>query len=177
MLKAPPHTHGHNALLSPSYCARQPHRRHQCRGHPPPRRGPSAIGPRQSNWPHPCDRLPRPCLATASLPQNRNHDGEPPRIPPPAELRSTHPPPSVAVHAIKPPLAGVWAPPSPPRCWASRAASVPARARSRPGGPKSPPAQQGRKLLFFLFSLFFSHFSHIELYANILCTKNGSNKL
>jgi hypothetical protein len=60
MLKAPPHSHGHNAPLSPSYCARQPHRQHHRRGHPPPRHGPAAIGPRRSNWPHPCDRLPLP---------------------------------------------------------------------------------------------------------------------
>jgi hypothetical protein len=103
MLEAPPHTHGHRALLSPSYYARQPHRRHHRRGHPPPRRGPVAIGPRRSNWPTPVIACPRLCLATASPPQNRNHDGEPPRIPPSAELRSTHPPPSVVVHAVNPP--------------------------------------------------------------------------
>jgi hypothetical protein len=82
--------------------------------------------------------------------------------------------------SLNPPLASMWAPRHSavpcrsPRCWASWAAS---RARAL-GGPKSPSrAQQGRKSFFFLFSHFFSHFSHIELYANILCTKNSSNKI
>jgi hypothetical protein len=93
------------------------------------------------------------------------------------------PPPSVTARAVKPPPPR-WhvgpvtqrRPPPSPRCWANWAASR-TRARSRQGGPKSPPAQQGRKSFSFLFSHFFSHFSHIELYANILCTKNSSNKL
>jgi hypothetical protein len=51
------------------------------------------------------------------------------------------------------------------------------RARSRPGGPKSPPGPASKKTLFFFFSHFFFPFSHIELYANILCTKNSLNKL
>jgi hypothetical protein len=168
MLEAPPHTHGHRALLSPSYYARQPHRRHHRRGHPPPRRGPVAIGPRRSNWPTPVIACPRLCLATASPPQNRNHDGEPPRIPPSAELRSTHPPPSVAVHAVKPspslacgPRATAPSPAVSPRCWASWAASAPAHAHLRPGGPKSPrPSKAGNSFSFFYFPFYFPIFSY-----------------
>jgi hypothetical protein len=33
----------------PLYCGQQPHRRHHRCGHPPPCRGPAAIGPRRSN--------------------------------------------------------------------------------------------------------------------------------
>jgi hypothetical protein len=124
----------------------------------------------------------RPCLATASPPQIRTHGGEPPRDFT-ADRTPIEPPPSVAVRAVNPPPrwpVGRAAPRRPPP--APRAAgpagppAAPARALAL-GGPKSPPGQQGRKSFFFLFSHFFSHFSHIELYAKILCTKNSSNKI
>jgi hypothetical protein len=75
MLEALPHSHDHKAPLFPSYCARQPHRRHHRRGHPPPCRGLAAIGPHRSNWPHPRDPLhppvPRHCLPAVEPDQRR----------------------------------------------------------------------------------------------------------
>jgi hypothetical protein len=171
--------------LSPSYCTRQPHRRPHRRGHPPPRRGPAAIGPCLSNWPHPCDRLlppvqqhhlpaaePDPRRRTAADSHRRSDSGR--LAPPSVAVRAVKPSPSLACGpratapspAVSPSLLGQLG-----------RQRVRARACARVGRNPPPPAQQGRKLLFFLFSLFFSHFSHIELYANILCTKNSSNKL
>jgi hypothetical protein len=53
---------------------------------------------------------------------------------------------------------------------------APARALA-PGGPKIPPGLAGWKSFILFFSLFFFPFSRIYLDANILCTKNCSNKL
>jgi hypothetical protein len=97
--------------------------------------------------------------------------------------RSSPFPPSVAVNAVSPPSLPGW--------WACATAPSPAAAPSQLGqlgrkcarapalsGPKSPPLAQsaGEFLPFFLF-YFFSSFSHIYLDANILCIKNGLNKL
>jgi hypothetical protein len=92
-------------------------------------------------------------------------------------------PPSVAVNAVSPlSLPGLWA-----RATAPFPAVAPSqlgqlgRKRARalaPSGPKSPPlAQLARNTFSFFFSHFFSPFSHICLYAEILCTKNSLNKL
>jgi hypothetical protein len=62
MPRAPPHSHGHDTPLPPLYCGRKPHRRHHRRGHPPPCRGPAAIGPRRQNSPHPRDPHQPPML-------------------------------------------------------------------------------------------------------------------
>jgi hypothetical protein len=182
MLEAPPHSHGHRARLFPLYCGRQPHRRHHRHGHPPPCRGPAAIGPRRPNSPHPRDPLHPPVFchrfpAKEPNPRRRTAAGlaagrtpvEPP-LPPCRQCRQPLP------------LSGVWAratAPSPavaPHSWASWAASMPPRALA-PGGLKSPPARLAGNSFFFFFSLFFFPFSHIYLDANILCTKNSLNKL
>jgi hypothetical protein len=182
--EAPPHTHGHRAPLPTSYCTRQPHRRPHRRGHPPPRRGPAALGPAGQIDPTPVIACPRPCSTTTSPPRNRTRGGEPPRITTtdrtPVDL-PLPPLPPAPLNSL--PLAGMWAPhrsagpPVLPRCWANWAASRAARALA-PGWAEIPPDPARQENPFsFLFSLFFSHFSHIELYANILCTKNSSNKL
>jgi hypothetical protein len=162
---------------SPLNYGRKPHRRLRRRGHPPPCRGPAAIGPRRRNSPHPCDPHPPPMLRhrfPVAKPDRRRRTA--------AELAADRPrsspfSPSVAVNAVSPPsLPGWWAhatAPSLPRSWA---ASAP-RAHA-PSGPKSPPlAQLAGEFLLFFFSYFFFSFSHIYLDANILCTKNCLNKL
>jgi hypothetical protein len=168
VLEAPPHTQGHKAPLFSPYCTRQPHRRHHRRGHPPPRRGPAAIGPRRSNWPHPCDRL---------LPPVQQHhlptvEPDPRRRTAVDFHRRSDPcrpsPPSIVVRVVKPPppslacgpRATAPSPAVPPRCWASWAAA--ALARSRPGGPKSPPGPARQEILFlFIFSFLFPFFTYI----------------
>jgi hypothetical protein len=62
MPRAPPHSHVHDTPLPPLNYGRKPHRRLHRRGHPPPCRGPAAIGPRRRNSPHPCDPHPPPML-------------------------------------------------------------------------------------------------------------------
>jgi hypothetical protein len=164
VLKAPPHSHGHKAPLSPSYCARQPHRRHHRRGHPPPRRGPAAIGPRRSNWPYPHDPLhppvPRHRLPAVEPDQRRRTVAGFRRRPDSGRT----PPPSVAVNAVSPlPLPGMRA-----RATAPSPAVSPSllgqlgRKRARAVAPKwakSPPrpSKAGNSFSFY-FSLFFSHF-------------------
>jgi hypothetical protein len=94
-------------------------------------------------------------------------------------------PPSIAVNAVSPlPLSGMRA-----RATAPFPAIAPAqlgqlgckraraRARARVGrNPPPPPAQLTGNSFFFFFSHFFSPFSYIYLYADILCTKNSLNK-
>jgi hypothetical protein len=184
MLEAPPHSHGHRTPLFPLYCGRQPHRRHHHRGHSPPCRGPTAIGHRRSNSPHPRDPLHPPVLhhrfpAKEPDPRRRTAAGlvadrtpvEPP-LPPCRQRRQSLPLSGVRAHATAPSTAVA------PHSWANWAASTPARALA-PGGPKSPPAQLAGNSFFFFFSHFFSPFSYIYvyLYADILCTKNSLNKL
>jgi hypothetical protein len=53
-----------------------------------------------------------------------------------------------------------------------------ARARAHAQVGRNPPSPARQETPFsFYFSSFLFPFSHIELYANILCTKNSSNKL
>jgi hypothetical protein len=173
VLEAPPHSHGHKAPLSPSYCARQPHRRHH-------RRRPAAIGPRRSNWPHPYERLPPPVprhRLPAAEPESRRRTA--------ADFTAGRTPvdfplPVVVQTSSAPSLSLACGPrataPSP--AVSPSLLGQPGRKRARAQvGRNSPPAQQGRKFLFFLFFSFLFPFSHIELYANILCTKNSPNKL
>jgi hypothetical protein len=160
----------HDTPLPPLNYGRKPHRRLRCRGHPPPCRGPAAIGPRRRNSPHPCDPHPPPMLRhrfPVAKPDRRRRTA--------AELAADWPwsspfPPSIAVNAVSPPLPLAGGPtlrrrppPSLPRSWASWAASAPAPASS---GPKSPPlAQLAGEFLLFFFSYFFFSFSHIYLDA------------
>jgi hypothetical protein len=167
MLEAPPHSHGHKATLFPSYCARQPHRRHHRRGHPPPRRGSTAIGPRRSNWPHPRDPLhppvPRHRLPVEE-PDRRQRTaagfatGRTPVETPLPPLLSTSSAPSLSVACG--PAPRCHSPPSLPRSWASWAASAlaPEWAEIPP-----PPAQLAGNSFFF----FFSPFSYIYTYMLI----------
>jgi hypothetical protein len=126
---------------------------------------------------------PRPGRATAPPSQNRTHGGEPPRdftggrtpvdssLPvavqtPSAPLSSAcGPAPRHRPHAVSP----AGGPSGPP-------AHEVARARARLG-QKHPPAQLAEKPFLVFFSHFFSPFSYIYLYADILCTKNSLNKL
>jgi hypothetical protein len=63
-----------------------------------------------------------------------------------------------------------------PSLLGSRAASAPARALA-PKWAEIPPGPARQEIPFlFIFSFIFP-FSHIELYANILCTKNSPDKL
>jgi hypothetical protein len=55
MPRAPPHSHVHDTPLPQLNYVRKTHRRLRRRGHPPPCRGPAAIGPHRRNSPRPCD--------------------------------------------------------------------------------------------------------------------------
>jgi hypothetical protein len=107
----------------------------------------------------------RPCLATAPPPQNRTHDGEPSRASPAVEPTSS-PPPLRRRSAPLNPLPSLTCGPTPLRCpppslsLMGRLGRLPrSRARSRPGGPKSPPTQQA--------GIPFS-FSHFHIYNYML---------
>ena len=170
MPEAPPHSHGHRTPLLPLYYGRQPHRRHHRRGHPPPCRGPAAIGPRRRNSPHPRDPHQPPMLhhrfPTAKPDQRRRiaaglaADRTPVELPPLPLLPSTssatpspwrvgpaprrRPPPS-------PRAAGPTGPKAHPparacACWAE----IP------PSGPAG-----WKSLLLFLFSFLFPIFTYI----------------
>ena len=181
MPEAPPHSHGRRPPLFPLYCGRQPHRRHHRRGHPPPCRGPAAIGPRRRNSPHPCDPHQPPMLRhrfPIARPDRRRRTA--------AELAADRPrssprPSLCVVNAVLPP--SLWragprrSPAVAPRGWARWAESAPARSRWRLLGQKSPRPSWLENSFSFSFSLFFFPFSHIYLDANILCTKNSLNKL
>jgi hypothetical protein len=107
----------------------------------PPWASTSRIDPTPMNPYH------RPCLATAPPPQNRTHDGEPSRASPAVE-----PTGSPSLHrrsAPLNPLLSLTCGPAPRRRplpspslmgWLGRLPR--SRARSRPGGPKSPPPAQ-----------------------------------
>jgi hypothetical protein len=132
--------------------------------------------------PTPVIPCPRPCLATAPPPRNRTHGGEPSRDFTGGRAPVDLPPPSLS-RAVKPPsLADVWAcatAPSPVVSLAIGPAgppAAPARALA-PEWAKIPPGPSSRKTLFFFFFSFLFPFSYIELYADILCTKNSLNKL
>jgi hypothetical protein len=170
MPEAPPHSHGHRAPLFPLNCGWQPHRRHHRRGHPPPCRGPAAIGHRRSNSPHPRDPLHPPVLrhrfpAEEPDPQRRTAAGLA------TDRNPVEPPPFLrAVNAVSPsfslacgPAPRRRPPPSLPRGWANWATSTPPRALA-PGGPKSPPPPgpaSWKFLSFFLFPFLFPIFIYI----------------
>jgi hypothetical protein len=175
MPEAPPHSHGHRVPLLPLYCGRRHHRR----GHPPPYRGPAAIGHLRSNSPHPRDPHHLPVLrhhfpAKEPAPRRRTAAGL---------AAGRAPPSSVSLTSSTTPLPDVWAPRHgavPRRRPAQMGQLGRKRTRARalaPGGPKSPLAQLAENPFSFFFSLFFFPFSHIYLDANILCTKNSLNKL
>jgi hypothetical protein len=168
----------------PPYCGRQPHRRHHHRGHPPPCRGPAAIGHRRSNSAHPRDPHHPPVLRhhlPAVEPDQRRRTAAglaagrtPVELPPLPPLSST---PSATPSPWR-------VGPAPRRRPRRRPAQLGQLGRKRtrpralaPAGPKSPPAQLAGNPFSFFFSLFFFPFSHIYLDANILCTKNSLNKL
>jgi hypothetical protein len=170
MPRAPPHSHGHDTPLPPCYCGRQPHRRHHRRGHPPPCRGPTAIGPRRRNSPHPRDPHQPPMLHhrfPTAKPDRRRRTAaglvaDRPQLSPRPSLR-------VVITVPFPPLSGVrthaaapFSPPSP-----ARLGQV-GRKRARPlalvpSGPKfPPPGPVGWKILsLFLFPFLFPIFSYI----------------
>jgi hypothetical protein len=154
------------------------------RGRPPPCRGPAALGPRRRNSPRPCDPHLPPMLRyhlPVAKPDRRrrtavdpHHRSNPGRAPLPLRYRQRRQPPPLS-------LAGGPAPPrrpppSPPHSWASWAASL-ARASATPKWAEIPPGPQGKEILFLFFFQFLFPFSHIYLYADILCTKNSLNKL
>jgi hypothetical protein len=184
MPEAPPHSHGHRAPPPPLYCGRQPHRRHNRRGHPPSCRGPAAIGPRRKNSPHPRDPHP-PLVLRQHLPavepdQRRRTaaglaaDRTPVELPPLPPLPSTPSATPSPWHVgpaprRRPPPSPHAAGPSEPK------ARQPARARAN--WTKIPPAWLAGKSFIFFLSHFFFPFSHIYLDTNILCTKNSLNKL
>ena len=169
MLEAPPHSHGHRAPLFPLYCGRQPHRRHHRRGHPPPCRGPAAIGHRRSNSAHPRDPHHPPVL--------RHHL---PAVEPDQQRRT-----AVGLAAGRTPVELPPLPPLPstpsatPSPWrvgpAPRRRPLPSPRAAEPTGPKAhppararacwaeiPPGPAGWKsLLLFLFSFLFPIFTYI----------------
>jgi hypothetical protein len=183
--RAPPHFHVHDTPLPPLNYVRKTHRRLRRRGHPPPCRGPAALGPRRRNSPRPCDpHLPLMLRHHYPLakPDRRRRTVAKLAVDRPRSSLFP-PPPSVAVNAVSPPSLPGW--------WARATAPPPAVAPSQLGqlghkrarapvlsGPKSPPlAQSAGEFLLLFFSYFFFSFSHIYLDANILCTKNCLNKL
>jgi hypothetical protein len=170
MPRAPPHSHGHDTPLPPLYCGRKPHRRHHRRGHPPPCRGPAAIGPRRRNSSHPRDPHQPPMLRhrfPTAKPDRRQRTAAGLAADRP---RSSPHPPSVPLTPFpSPPLSGVRARAVAPfpRRRPARLGQV-GRKHARPlalapFGPKSPPAQLAVKFFLFFFSLFFFPFSHIYI--------------
>jgi hypothetical protein len=169
MPRAPPHSHGHDTPLPPLYCGRKPHRRHHRRGHPPPCRGPAAIGPRRRNSPHPRDPHQPPMLRhhfPTAKPDRRRRTV--------AGLAADRPwssprPPLRVVNAVPfPPLSGVRAraaalfPLSPPR--AAGPSGPKARPPARAGAfwAKIPLGPVGWKILsLFLFPFLFPIFTYI----------------
>jgi hypothetical protein len=145
-------------------------------GRPRPPQAKFAPPLRSSSTTHAPPPLPR----RKTGPTAENRRGSPPPVEPrssPSPLRCRqrrqHPPLSLAGGPTPPRRP----PPSPPHRWASWAVSL-ARASARAQvGRKSPPAHRERKSFFFFFSHFLFPFSHIYLYADILCTKNSLNKL
>jgi hypothetical protein len=119
---------------------------------------------------------PRPCLATTPPSQNRNPGGEPPWDFTNGRTPTGSLSPLSPFHAVSPPFSGAWArahgvrravPHSSWVVWAQLAAMP--RARARPG--RNPPGLVNLEFLFFFLFLSFFPFSHIYLYADILCTK------
>jgi hypothetical protein len=185
MPRAPPHSHGHGTPLPPCYCGRQPHRRHHRRGHPPPCRGPAAIGPRRRNSPYPRDPHRPPMLRhrfPTAKPDRRRRTATGARCRP-APGRALAPPsmpltsfPSPSLWRAGPRRSAV--PPAvTPRGWAKWAESAPARSRLLLLGQNPPRPSSLENPFSFSFPFFFFPFSHIYLDANILCTKNCLNKL
>jgi hypothetical protein len=171
MPRAPPHSHGHGTPLLPLYCGRQPHRRHHRRGHPPPCRGPAAIGPCRRNSPHPRDPHQPPMLRhrfpTAKPDRRRRTAAGLAADRTPVELS-----PSLrAINVIRSPLSLACGPAPQrrslavaPRGWAMWAESAPAPARLRLLGRNPPPPRPSwlENPLSFSFPFSFSHF-HIYI--------------
>jgi hypothetical protein len=168
MPRAPPHSLVHGTPLPPLNYGRKTHRRLRCRGHPPPCRGPAAIGPRRRNSPRPCDPHLPPVLRhrfPVAKPDRRRRTATELTVDRP---RSSPFPPSVAANAVSPPSLPGW--------WARATVSSPAVAPSQLGqlGRKracaraewaeipSPGPVSWRIPSLFLFPFSFSHF-HIYI--------------
>jgi hypothetical protein len=184
MPEALPHSHGHRAPPLPLYCGRQPHQRHNRRGHPPPCREPAAIGPRRQNSPHPRDPHPPPVLRhhlPAVEPDQRRRtaagltaDRTPVELPPLPPLPST---PSATPSPWRVGPTPRRCPPPSPRAVGPSEPKARPPARSRQLG-RNPPGPASWEILYlFPFPFLFPIFTYIYLDTNILCTKNSLNKL
>jgi hypothetical protein len=168
MPRALPHSHGHDTPLPPLYCGRKPHRRHHRRGHPPPRRGPAAIGPRRRNSPHPRDPHQPPMLRhrfPTAKPDRRRRTAAGLAADQP---RSSPRPPSVLLTPFPSPLSlACGTTPQrrslvvAPRGWAKRAESTPARSRWCLLGQNPPRPSWLENSFSFSFPFSFPIFTYI----------------